>query len=134
MLDTTYLKDLLQTIGNSRYEGIDTGKLVDASLGQDFDDADFLKFKYHMDEMWQAGLVRGRDGPGKNGWGYQGSAPRIMLVPIPLVLSPVGSELLAELQKPKGLERFKQAIRSVGATAGTEALKYGIGELLERTA
>lgn len=130
MLNMDYMKQLLQAIGNARYEGVETDRLVYSTIGEDCSDEDFLELKYHLDEMWEAGLIRGREGPGKNGWGYQGRPPRVMLLPIPLVLTPIGSELLEELNKPKGLERLKQAIRNVGGTTGTEALKFGIGELL----
>lgn len=43
----------------------------------------------------------------------------------------VGAEVLKELNKPKGLDRLIQAIRSAGSVTGQEALKYGIGELFK---
>ncbi|GHB24534.1 hypothetical protein [Salinicola rhizosphaerae] len=131
MLEIEYLKQLLQRIGAAKYTGIESNYLVYAALGENFSDEEFLKLKYHMDEIWEAGLIKGRDGPGKNGWGYQGKPPRMMLIPIPLVLTPIGSELLQELNKPKGLERLKTAMRSVGGIAGSEALKAAIGALLK---
>ncbi|BBI50686.1 hypothetical protein HORIV_31070 [Vreelandella olivaria] len=48
-----------------------------------------------------------------------------------LILTPVGAEVLKELNKPKGLDRLIQAIRSAGPVTGQEALKYGIGELFK---
>lgn len=130
MLDTSFMKQLLQAIGDTQYEGIRTGDLINATFPSGTQDNDFLRFKYHMDEMWQAGLIKGRDGPGSNGWGYSGRGPNFTLISIPLVLTPIGSELLTELNKPKGLERLKQAMRSAGALAGTEALRHGVGALL----
>lgn len=131
MLETDFIKEALEVIGNSKYRGIESSELLEALLGSDFDDDDFLKAKYHLDEMWDAGLFKGRDGPGKNGWGYQGEVPRVLLLPIPLVLTPIGAELLEELNKPKGLERFKNAIRSAGSVAGSEAVRFAVGELFK---
>lgn len=131
MLDVDFMRQVLQLIGNAKYQGIESNDLIEEVLGQGFSDDEFLKLKYHMDEMWAAGLIKGRDGPGKNGWGYQGRPPRIMIMSIPLVLTPIGSELLQELNKPKGLDRLTTALRSAGGVAGTEALKAAIGALLK---
>lgn len=130
MIDLDYLKNVLQNISDGSYSGIETNSLIDKVVGSDFEDDEFLKFKYHMDEAWEAGLLKGRDGPGANGWGYQGKAPRITLISIPLVLTPIGSDTLAEMKKPKGLERLKMAVLSAGGTAGTEGLRMGVGEFL----
>lgn len=131
MLEMEYLKEILQTIGDTRYEGINTDKLIESKTGKCPDNSDFLKFKYHMDEMWDAGLIKGRNEPGNHKWGYQYGLSDLMIINVPLVLTPVGSELLAELKKPKGLERLKQAFRSVAGIAGSEALRAGVGELLK---
>lgn len=131
MLDMDYVKQLLQMIGKASYRGVDTSKLVSEFLGRVPSHDELLKFKYHMDEIWDAGLIKGRDGPGENGWGYQYHRQNMVLVPIPIVLTPLGSELLKELSKPRGAERLKNALRTAGSIAGTEAFKQAVGELLK---
>ncbi|PAU76546.1 hypothetical protein [Halomonas salipaludis] len=136
MLDTAYLKQLLELVGDKGYLGIDNGDLMNHLAPDEGQPVEFTEmgqqFKYHMDEAWMAGLIRDRDDVTAKDWGlvvgvsghwaYRGKQ---------LVLSPIGGELLEELGKPKGLERLKQAVRSAGAAAGTEALRAGVAELLK---
>lgn len=137
MLDAAYLRELLETLGNASYMGIKTSELMErfAPNGEDkrveFSEAG-QKFKYHMDEAWNAGLIRDRDDSRADYWGLKvGAAGHWVFQSRPLVLTPLGGELLDELNQPKGLERLKQAMRHAGSAAGTEALKLGIGALLK---
>ena len=137
MPDPKMMKDLLQCIGEGSYVGTPNTELLEKFLG-DFDSADentIEKFMYHMDELFSAGLFRAKHLAVEHGWGAgSGIDGDVSIAETNLVLSPVGSEVLEELSKPKGLESFKSAIRNVGVTsavAGTEAVKYAIGELLK---
>lgn len=134
MIDTKMVKDLLQAIGEGQYVGTPNTKLTDAFVG-DFEEADENareKFIYHMDELFSADLYRSKDLGDEYGWGaISGIDGCISIAETNLVLTPVGGEVLEELMKPKGLERMKSAIRSVGAMAGSEAVKYAVGELLK---
>lgn len=136
MLDTAYLKQLLEAIGSKAYLGMDNGKLMEYLAPDEGQPIEFTeggqKFKYHMDEAWKAGLIRDRDDVSAKDWGLiVGASGHWAYRGKQLVLSPVGGELLEELNKPKGLERMKQAVRSVGAAAGTEALRVGVADLLK---
>lgn len=138
MLDAAYLRDLLEALGNASYTGVKNHELQErfAPEGNEDEVVEFSeagqKFKYHMDEAWNAGLIRDRDNSTADYWGLKvGAGGDWFFVSRPLVLTPLGGELLEELNKPKGLERLKQAMRNAGAAAGTEALKFGIGAILQ---
>jgi hypothetical protein len=137
MLDAAYFKELLDTLGNASYMGVKTSDLMErfATDGEgkraEFSET-AQKFKYHMDEAWNAGLIRDRDNSTAENWGLKvGATGNWVYQNRPLVLTPLGGELLKELNKPKGLERLKQALRNAGSAAGTEALKFGIDEILK---
>lgn len=136
MLDTAYLKQLLELVGSKAYLGIDNAELMGHLAPDEGQPIEFTeagqKFKYHMDEAWKAGLIRDRDDVTAMDWGLMvGASGHWAYRGKQLVLSPVGGELLEELGKPKGLERLKQAVRSGGAVAGTEALRVGVAALLK---
>lgn len=136
MLDTAYLKQLLEIVGNASYMGVENGHLME-KLAPEKDQPvesteEGQKFKYHMDEAWAAGLIRDRDDSSIEHWGLKiGASGDWFYVARSLVLTPLGGELLEELSKPKGLERLKQGIRNAGAAAGSEALRFGVGALLK---
>lgn len=138
MLDAAYLRELLETLGNASYAGVKNHELqerfapeINGDEGVEFSEAG-LKFKYHMDEAWNVGLIRDRDNRSADYWGLKvGAGGNWFFMSRPLVLTPLGGELLEELNQPKGLERLKQAMRNAGSAAGTEALKFGIGALLK---
>lgn len=139
MLDAEYFTRLLQAVGDASYMGVSNTELFDRFVEKPEDgieEATTLsgqKFKYHMDEAWMAGLIRPRDGSAlEPDWGlkmYAGGR-HWGLMSKQLVLTPIGAETLAELKKPKGLEKFKGALRGVGAEAGKEAVKAAVGFLL----
>ncbi|SFU79583.1 hypothetical protein [Halomonas korlensis] len=131
MLDSQYMKDLLQSLNDGGYVGVKNDSLWHQFVGDDDDQqGQAHKFVYHMDELYGAGLMRQRSSQA-DGWGHCPTlSGNFDIASVPLVLTPLGQELLEELNKPKGLERFKQALRSAGATAGTEAVRYATGAML----
>ncbi|REC94916.1 hypothetical protein [Kushneria indalinina] len=136
MLDPAYLKSLLTLINDKHYTGMHAADLADELAPESEAPIEFTeaghKFKYHMDEARQAGLIRQRDKPSADGWGLFVSVDgHWSFTCVALVLTPVGGEFLEELNKPKGIERLKNGLRSVGAAAGTEALKFGVAEVLK---
>lgn len=134
MIDATLVKNILRSIGEGQYIGTPTTKLINELVG-DLEEADantIEKFIYHMDELFEAGLFRAKNLGHEHGWGANVYVDGdVDFEKTMLVLSPIGGEILEELSKPKGLERLKSSIRNVGAVAGTEAVKYAIGELLK---
>ena len=129
------MKEILEFIGKGEYVGVTLAQLQASFLGKDIDAPDeneYLKFVYHMDEIFDAQLIKSRELGRKYRWGkvdtldggrhYQNNH---------LILTPIGGEVLKELNKPKGLDKFIHAVRSVGAMTGQEAIKYGIGELFK---
>ncbi|WP_438768080.1 hypothetical protein [Kushneria sp. TE3] len=133
MIDSQMVKDILGAIGEGEYVGVTLPPLIERFLG-DFNQAapnDIEKFTYHMDELFEAGLFKAKDLRPELGWGLsRGLGNQYEMLDTTLVLTPIGGETLEELRKSKGMEKLKQAMRSAGALAGTEALKYGIGALL----
>lgn len=135
MLQPSLVKQILKAIGDGEYVGARLPRLYKQFVGEDAqaaDENDYLKFIYHMDEIYDAGLIKTRDLKPQYRWGKSAElGGGRSYLDVHLILTPVGAEVLKELSKPKGLDRFIQAIRSSGAVAGQEALKYGIGELFK---
>lgn len=132
MLKPELVKDILDTIGEGEYVGVQVDWLFDKFVG-DPDEAgenETQKFVYHMDELFNAGLFKARNLDPRHGWGLsQGIGGSYSITNVNLVLTPIGGETLEELKKPKGLQKFMDAIRGAGAVAGSEAVRYGIGSL-----
>lgn len=135
MLQPSMVKSILEKIGKGEYVGTPLCDIYTHFVGQDLQAAeenDYLKFVYHMDQLYDAGLFEPRNISSKNRWGKsQSLGDTRSYTNVNLLLTPIGSEVLKELNKPKGLEKFIQSIRSAGATAGKEALRYGVSDLLK---
>ncbi|WNL39816.1 hypothetical protein RN346_04470 [Halomonas sp. PAMB 3232] len=133
MLKPELVKEILQMIGDGEYVGTPLGDLYKHFLNEDIKGAsenEFQKFVYHMDELFDAELFKTRNLNAQRRWGKsQSVGGSRSYANVPLVLTPLGGEVLKELNKPKGLERLMQGIRSAGSAAGQEALKYGVKEL-----
>ncbi|WP_222847945.1 hypothetical protein, partial [Haloferax sp. KTX1] len=99
MLDNKYLLELLRAIAESPYQGISNLQLVEKFIGPaasvpDNDPDSAYKFRYHMEEIWRAGLIRNRD-TNSESWGLSLSASGSwMIMQMHLVLSPSGGALL----------------------------------------
>ncbi|MBL1267663.1 MAG: hypothetical protein COA87_007925 [Halomonas sp.] len=135
MLQPALVQQILEAIGEGEYVGTRLGQLYKQFVGDDVQAAsenEYLKFVYHMDEIYDAGLIKNRDLKPEYRWGQSRElGGGRSYANVHLILTPVGAEVLKELNKPKGLERLIQAVRSAGAVAGQEALKYGISELFK---
>ncbi|HCR99165.1 MULTISPECIES: DUF2513 domain-containing protein [Halomonas] len=133
MLKPELVREILQKIGDGEYVGTPLGDLHKQILNNDISGADeneYQKFVYHMDELYDAGLFKTRNLGAQNRWGQSKSVSNTRsYTNVPLLLTPLGAEVLKELNKPKGLERLIQGIRSAGSVTGQEALKYGVKEL-----
>lgn len=134
MIDTQLVIAILKEIGDGQYIGTPSHEVIERVIG-DFDDAsenEQEKLVYHMDELHDAGLFRAKGINPENGWGFNRSLGGDYINTNPhLVLTPFGGEALEELGKPKGIERFKAAIRASGTLVGAEAVKYAVGELFK---
>lgn len=130
MLDEQLVKDLLESIGEGQYIGTSAVELMEQHKG-DGSENDTEKFIYHMDELFDAGLYKVKSLKAEYRWGMtRGLGNAIDLTDVRLVLTPLGGEVLEELRKPKGLERLKNSIRTVGAMAGSEAVRHAVANLL----
>lgn len=131
MLDADYLQCLLAHFEKASYSGVtntDVGKLM---VDRDKDEADEVaKFIYHMDEVWNAGLIRWKDQLVLKRWGLSQSPDgQHTFSSYPLVLTPAGQAFIDELSKTSGMERFKAAMKTTGLAAGAEALKVIVTQL-----
>ncbi|MDP5206348.1 hypothetical protein [Alishewanella sp. SMS8] len=117
MIDADYLKKILGTIDETKYDGIASDKLMEqvceAKL-KDISDVDINKFKYHMDELWRSGLIIDYYSMHGDNWGYILSDEGITLNIRQLLLSPVGGQFYIELCKPTGVKKFKKALIKFG--------------------
>lgn len=137
MLDPGFLKRILQLTEDGGYEGLSNCALFD-ELAPD-DDSGLItqeqrKLIYHLDEIFKAGLMRCRDMDVSNNWGIKlaGGGNSLTLIEQPLVLTPAGSEFLEELNKPKGLELLKTALKRSGMAAGSTALTKAVGYIADQ--
>lgn len=137
MIDTHFVQAILKAIGDGQYVGTRVHDVIGRVIG-DFDNAsenEQEKFVYHMDELFKANLFRAKDLGRQYGWGFRKAlGGDYTSTNAQLVLTPIGGEALEELQKPKGLERFKVAIRTAGVTAGHEVIKFALSELFKSAA
>ena len=137
MIDANYLKSILDLAKASSYAGVKTGLLFNTFCpNSEFDDnpdseEEFHKFKYHMDEIWRAGLLREYHGTGKHTWGLVGMSGGYSYTDKDLVLTPSGDQLQIELSKSNGIERLVNAIRKVAGIAGEEVLKHAVAEFMK---
>lgn len=135
MLQPTMVREILEQIGQGKYIGTPLAELHTAFVGKDLNTAtenDYLKFVYHMDELYNAGLFKPRDFNAKHRWGRsEAIGGSRSYANVNLILTPIGAEVLVELNKPKGLDKLIQGIRSAGAAAGQEALRYGVSDLFK---
>lgn len=132
VIDPEYLRSLLDTLYQAGYRGMTNTELwarfVSSAEGGNSEAA--YKFQYHMDEICAAGLLRNSDT--KEGcWGAVGTDDGLILVKSTLLLTPVGSAFLEELQKPRGLEKLKEWIRAAGMHAGSQAFQEAVKEVLQ---
>jgi len=135
MLQPAMVKDILEEIGQGEYVGTPLRELYTRFVGEDVQAAeenDYFKFVYHMDELYNAGLFKTRNLNPRHRWGQSEALGGVRSYSnVPLLLTPLGSEVLKELNKPKGLDRLIQGIRSAGSVAGQEALRHGLSELFK---
>ncbi|MDP2715552.1 hypothetical protein [Rheinheimera sp.] len=128
MIDAQYLKSILDLAKASGYAGVTSGLLVKTFCPNSDSDEEFHKFKYHMDEIWAAGLLRVYHGSNRNTWGLVGASGSFSLTDKELVLTPSGDQVQVELSKSHGLENLTKAIKKVAGMAGEEALKHAVVE------
>ena len=131
MIDAKYLKSILDLAKACGYGGVKSGLLHKTFCPNEEDDEEFHKFKYHMDELWNAGLIRGYHGSINNTWGLVGTRGGFSLTSKDLVLTPSGDQVQLELSKSSGLENLSKAIKKVAGIGGEEALKHAVAELFK---
>lgn len=131
MIDAEYLKEILVYAKKGSYAGFSNLSLKNTLCADDSAEGDFDKFKYHMDEIWSAGLFRRHSSTSKSsGWGIIGAQGGYTLIECQLVLTPAGDILLSELNSSEGFTKFLGVLKKSAAIAGEEAFKFAINKLL----
>jgi hypothetical protein len=131
MIDAEYLKEILVFAKKGSYAGFSSSSLRKTLCSDDSAEGDFDKFKYHMDEIWSAGLFRRHSSTSKSsGWGIIETRSGYTIFECQLVLTPAGDILLSELNSSEGFTRFLGVLKKGAAIAGEEALKFAINKLL----
>ncbi|MFC0444345.1 hypothetical protein ACFOD1_03445 [Pseudidiomarina halophila] len=128
MIDTAYLQELLTIAKQKGYEGLPAKDIWDnCCSSEDSNSQEVMKFIYHMDAIWDSGLINWKDNLQIERWGFTDHGHgELTLTASNLVLTSTGHALAEKLSTDSKLKRFTQLVKSAGVTAGTIAF----GELI----